>query len=685
MVGRIVAQYKFVEKLGAGGMGEIYKAQDTRLNRFVAIKVLPAAKSGDPERRQRFLQEAQAASGLNHPNIITIHDVLSEGDTEFMVMEYVAGKTLNDIIPRGGLRVPQALKYALQMSDALSVAHIAGITHRDLKPANVMVTDSGLVKVLDFGLAKLTDPTPTGPIGEDDETVAAKTPLTVEGSIMGTVAYMSPEQAQGKKVDPRSDIFSFGAVLYEMVTGRRAFDGDSTIATLSAILRDDPKPMSEVAPDVPQQLADVIDRCLRKEVDDRFQTMREVQGALSVLKRESDSGSLYSTRSSGAMATTVIMPNAPGPKSATGTQPPVSKEAAANPATAVPPTATIPPVAAKKSSNSILIVGAIIVVLAGAGGLYWRQQKQAAERTAAAVAAQAAADAAAQAQAQAEMQKALDDAAKQAAEETLTNNNVLDLVTNKVPVQVILEHIRSAKETKFDMSTPELIRLSKAGVPPVLIDQMRNPKRTPPRLDVVATNTKQLAPAAPAQPTGVKPSTPAPVPTPVPIATGDSHVLPVTPAPAAATPTPAPAAAPAAEIVAVAIPDGVPFKMVLADDIPSDADLGLALKFVATDDFRAQGSVVVRKGSVVYGEISETAKKKKIFGIGNGKLSFILTKADGAGGQPIKVRAMAARRNDGATQRPVDTGKSGTKTLAAAKGTEYVAYIDGAQTVNVPK
>src|SRR5580692_585202 len=157
MVGRTVLHYQFLERLGSGGMGDIYKAMDTRLNRFVAIKVLTTAAAGDPERRRRFIQEAQAASALNHPNIITIHDIVSEGNTEFMVMEYVTGKTLVDLIPKGGLRVAQVLKYSVQMADALQVAHSAGIVHRDLKPANVMVTDSGLVKILDFGLAKLTD------------------------------------------------------------------------------------------------------------------------------------------------------------------------------------------------------------------------------------------------------------------------------------------------------------------------------------------------------------------------------------------------------------------------------------------------------------------------------------------------------------------------------------------------
>src|SRR5580692_9695218 len=298
MVGRTVLQYQFLDKLGAGGMGDIYKAQDTRLNRFVPIKVLSGPNSGDPERRRRFIQEAQAASALNHPNIITIHDIVSEADSEFMVMEYVSGKTLVDLIPKGGLRVPQALKYAVQMTDALSVAHGAGIIHRDLKPANVMVTDSGLVKILDFGLAKLTDPTARmrsqdggdSSQSADPVTLTAAPPLTVEGSIMGTVNYMSPEQAEGLKVDARSDIFSFGAVLYEMVTGQRAFDGDSGISTLSAVLRDEVKPIREIAPDVPAELDELIAQCLRKNPDDRIASMALVATALTSLRARVDAG-----------------------------------------------------------------------------------------------------------------------------------------------------------------------------------------------------------------------------------------------------------------------------------------------------------------------------------------------------------------------------------------------------------
>src|SRR6202789_2166155 len=196
-----------------------------------------------------------------------------------MVMEFVQGKTLVDVIPKGGLRMPQALKYAVQMTEALSAAHAAGIVHRDLKPANVMVTDSGLVKILDFGLAKLTDRGPMSTLsGPNDATqTMADAPLTVEGAIMGTVSYMSPEQAQGKKVDTRSDIFSYGVVFYEMLTGSRAFSGDSALSTLSAILRDDVRPVAEFAPEAPPQLELVIRRCLKKSPDDRWQTMKDVE------------------------------------------------------------------------------------------------------------------------------------------------------------------------------------------------------------------------------------------------------------------------------------------------------------------------------------------------------------------------------------------------------------------------
>ena len=251
MVSQKILHYQLVEKIGAGGMGEIYKAQDSRLNRLVAVKILSPGLSTDPERRRRFFQEAQAASALNHPNIITLYDIMSEGDLQCIVMEYIAGKTLRDLIPAGGMAPAQALQYGTQIASALTAAHSAGIIHRDLKPSNIMVTTTGLVKVLDFGLAKWVDTGLSGQTGDQSTVEAA---LTREGSIIGTVSYMSPEQAEGKHVDARSDIFSFGDVLYEMVTGKRAFEGRSGISTLSSILRDDVRPIHEAAPEVPPLL-----------------------------------------------------------------------------------------------------------------------------------------------------------------------------------------------------------------------------------------------------------------------------------------------------------------------------------------------------------------------------------------------------------------------------------------------
>ena len=291
MVGQTILHYQILQRLGAGGMGEIFKAQDGKLNRFVAIKVLSGVNAGDPEFRRRFIQEAQAASSLNHPNIITIHDILAHGDNQIMVMEFVNGKTLGELIPEGGLSAPATLQYAVQIADGLTAAHAAGIIHRDLKPGNIMATPQGLVKILDFGLAKLT--VPSGPVSLSDVTqTVGPLPRTVQGSIVGTVSYMSPEQAQGVGVDARSDVFSFGCVLHEMLTGRRAFSGDSPLQTLAAILRDDPPTVSELSPTVPRELSDVIQRALRKDPKQRWQSMEDLHAELVKLKQRSDSGVL---------------------------------------------------------------------------------------------------------------------------------------------------------------------------------------------------------------------------------------------------------------------------------------------------------------------------------------------------------------------------------------------------------
>jgi len=285
LTGRQIGHYQILARLGEGGMGIVYKARDQHLDRFVAIKVLPSELVADPDRKRRFAQEAKAASALNHPNIITIHDIASDNGTDFIVMEYVQGKTLSQMIPRRGLKLNEVLKYAIQIADALAKAHTAGIIHRDLKPGNIMVSEGSLIKVLDFGLAKLTE---RSQIGEEESTQSIP-PWTDEGTILGTASYMSPEQAAGKPVDARSDIFSFGSVLYEMVTGQRAFQGDSKMSILAAVLNQEPKPASEISRALPRDLEKIIRRCLRKDPSRRFQDMADLKVALEELKEESDS------------------------------------------------------------------------------------------------------------------------------------------------------------------------------------------------------------------------------------------------------------------------------------------------------------------------------------------------------------------------------------------------------------
>jgi Tol biopolymer transport system component len=289
-LGSKLGSYEVLSLLGAGGMGEVYRARDTRLSRVVAIKVLPAERMADENRRRRFVQEARGASALSHPNIVTIYEIESADGIDFIVMEYVPGKTLDTVIPRQGMRLGEVLRIAIPIADAVARAHAAGIVHRDLKPANVMVGSDGTVKVLDFGLAKLVAQEEAG--SPEHETVTEEGDsgrLSRPGMVAGTAGYMSPEQAAGKKVDGRSDIFSFGAVLYEMVTGRRAFGGNSTAETLAAVLREQPKAPTEVTESVPRDMEKVILRCLQKDLDRRFQQMQDVKIELQEIKEESDS------------------------------------------------------------------------------------------------------------------------------------------------------------------------------------------------------------------------------------------------------------------------------------------------------------------------------------------------------------------------------------------------------------
>lgn len=291
MVGKHLGHFEIAAKLGEGGMGVVYEAIDRHLDRHVALKILPAEKVADPARKQRFVQEAKAASALNHPNIVTIYDIASAEGVDYIAMELVSGRTLEDLMRRRRLKVAETLKYTVQVADALAAAHAAGIVHRDLKPANLMITESGLVKVLDFGLAKLTDRSELA----DEDTTQTQPLITDEGTVVGSAAYMSPEQAEGRKVDARSDIFSFGVLLYEMLSGKRAFRGESRMATMAAVLNQEPVPLSESAPDLPKELERIVARCLRKDLARRSQSMAEIKIALDELKEETASGSSASS------------------------------------------------------------------------------------------------------------------------------------------------------------------------------------------------------------------------------------------------------------------------------------------------------------------------------------------------------------------------------------------------------
>ena len=282
---RTVGHYELLSQIGQGGMGQVWKGWDSRLNRQVAIKFLTPERLADSDSRRRFVHEAQAASALNHPNIVTIYDAACEGGNDYIVMEFVAGRALDSVIAADLLPVKVALRYALQITDALAQAHAAGIVHRDLKPSNLMIGDDGVVKLLDFGVAKLTAPRESG------GSTSMET-LTSGGTIVGTVAYMSPEQAQGKQVDVRSDVFSLGVVLYEMFSGNRPFAGQSQLDTLMAIVRDPPPPLSETRADLPPGIAPIVNRCLEKDREKRFASAADVHRELAHLDQTLSSGRL---------------------------------------------------------------------------------------------------------------------------------------------------------------------------------------------------------------------------------------------------------------------------------------------------------------------------------------------------------------------------------------------------------
>ena len=278
--GTRLGPYEIADQLGAGGMGEVYRATDTRLDRTVAIKVLPEYLADDPQRRERFEREAKAVSSLNHPHICTLHDVGEQDGIHYLVMELVDGDTLQQRLEKGRLPLDQALEYAIQIADALDKAHRQGVVHRDLKPGNIMITKSAGVKLLDFGLAKLKgDDAQVSPLSQMP-TQDPSAPLTAEGTIIGTLQYMAPEQLEGKEADARTDIFAFGAVVYEMVTGKKAFEGASQASLVGAIMNQQPAPVTEVQPVSPPMLDQVIKACLAKSPEDRCQTATDLMREL---------------------------------------------------------------------------------------------------------------------------------------------------------------------------------------------------------------------------------------------------------------------------------------------------------------------------------------------------------------------------------------------------------------------
>jgi len=283
--GTIVNQYKIISAIGKGGMGEVFLAEDTKLDRRVALKILPSEFAVDADRMNRFVREAKSASALNHPNIITIHEIGAEGSTHYIATEFIEGETLYDRLKEKHLSLQSALEIAVQIVSALQAAHSANIIHRDIKPENVMIRADDLVKILDFGIAKLSENKIKSTDAEAATAIKAP-PSTSPGMIIGTASYMSPEQAKGKAIDARSDIFSFGIVLYEMLSGKRAFGGDTPLEIISSILKDEPPPLRQTLPDLTPEIERIAGKTLRKDADERYQTARDLLTDLKDAKQE---------------------------------------------------------------------------------------------------------------------------------------------------------------------------------------------------------------------------------------------------------------------------------------------------------------------------------------------------------------------------------------------------------------
>ncbi len=297
--GEKLGPYEILSPLGAGGMGEVYRARDTRLGRSVAIKLVRAEFARRADFRHRFEREARAISALNHPHLCALYDIGEHEGNAYLVMEYVEGETLAAVMKRGLLPLSQSLRYSIEIADALSAAHARGIVHRDLKPGNIMVTSAG-VKVLDFGLAKLASE--RAPANASGNTETAVEPLTKSGAILGTLYYMSLEQVEGKDTDERSDIFSFGVLFYEMITGQRPFTGDSQAAVLASLMKDAPPSINQRQPSIPRPLERLVRKCLEKKAEDRWQSARDLKPALELIDLDAPPPSMTSASVSAPIA-----------------------------------------------------------------------------------------------------------------------------------------------------------------------------------------------------------------------------------------------------------------------------------------------------------------------------------------------------------------------------------------------